>query len=73
MKRRNFVLSTLALLTGISPFTRLFAKNTVKGVVMISHPSESRGLAITVGSRVVILLVLLTTIIRHVWASEHFV
>ena len=45
MKRRNFVFSSLALLAGVSPFTRLFAKNTAKGVVMISHPAESRGLA----------------------------
>jgi redox-sensitive bicupin YhaK (pirin superfamily) len=45
MKRRNFVLSSLAVTLGVLPFSGLFAKNNRKGVFMISHPSDTRGVA----------------------------
>lgn len=44
MKRRAFVLSSMAGLTAL-PFTSLIAGSLKKGVTMITHPSETRGVA----------------------------
>lgn len=45
MKRRQFILGSLGLTTLSLPIKHLFAKNLPKGVPMITHLSDSRGLA----------------------------
>ena len=45
MKRRHFILTAASLGDLALPLVKLFAKNVKKGVYMITHPSESRGVA----------------------------
>jgi redox-sensitive bicupin YhaK (pirin superfamily) len=45
MRRRSFLLGSLTLSALTLPMAAAIAKNLKKGVYMITHPSESRGLA----------------------------
>lgn len=45
MKRRHFILTAASLGALALPLVNLFAKNIKKGVYMITHPSETRGIA----------------------------